>query len=246
MDKMLKNLFDPQSKNPYRISRTKIQLFLNCPRCFYLDRRLGISTPPLPSFTLNSAVDHLLKKEFDIHRVSGNPHPLMKEYGIDAVPLAHEKLDIWRNAFKGISYHHPKTNFILFGGIDDIWKNPKDELLVVDYKATSTREKITLEGQYKEAYKRQVEFYQWILRRNGFKVSNAAYFVYCNGKRDREAFDGKLEFEVEIIPYQGSDSWVEPTVIEARKCLESEKFPETKEGCPFCYYTNGVSEALRK
>ncbi|MEK7077575.1 MAG: hypothetical protein AAB928_00560, partial [Patescibacteria group bacterium] len=60
-----RNLFNPDSKTPFRLSRSKIDLFLNCPRCFYLDRRLGVAQPPGYPFALNSAVDKLLKKEFD-------------------------------------------------------------------------------------------------------------------------------------------------------------------------------------
>src|SRR3972149_10694277 len=103
--KRKRNLFEPDSKIPYRISRSKIDLFLNCPRCFYLDRRLGVSQPPGFPFSLNSAVDKLLKKEFDILRKKGEAHPLMKKFGIDAIPLKHEKLDEWRDPFKGITYH---------------------------------------------------------------------------------------------------------------------------------------------
>src|SRR3989338_5529908 len=106
-------LFNPNSKEPFKISRSKIDLFLNCPRCFYLDLRRGVSRPPGFPFTLNTAVDILLKKEFDIHRAQGTAHPLMKAYGIKAVPLAHEKIDEWRDALRrGITHHHPATNFI--------------------------------------------------------------------------------------------------------------------------------------
>src|SRR5437867_3759517 len=79
-----------------KLSRSKIEDFLRCPRCFYLDRRLGISQPPGFPFNLNSAVDLLLKKEFDIHRGKGTAHPLMKSYGINAIPLSHPELDRWR------------------------------------------------------------------------------------------------------------------------------------------------------
>ena len=85
--KRTQNLFEPKSKIPYKLSRSRIDLFLNCPRCFYLDRRLGVSHPPGFPFTLNSAVDFLLKKEFDIHRLKKEPHPLMKAYGMDLVPF---------------------------------------------------------------------------------------------------------------------------------------------------------------
>src|SRR5450830_978054 len=90
------NLYDPKEKVPFKLSRSKIDLFINCPRCFYLDRRLGVGQPPGYPFTLNSAVDTLLKKEFDIHRAKGVAHPLMKTYGLDAVLYKHEMLNEWR------------------------------------------------------------------------------------------------------------------------------------------------------
>lgn len=64
--KRARNLYQPGASEPYKLSRSKIELFLNCPCCFYLDRRLGIGQPPGYPFTLNAAVDKLLKKEFDI------------------------------------------------------------------------------------------------------------------------------------------------------------------------------------
>ncbi|EKE12188.1 MAG: hypothetical protein ACD_13C00277G0004, partial [uncultured bacterium] len=36
------NLYEPNSAKSFKLSRSKIDLFLECPRCFYLDRRLGI------------------------------------------------------------------------------------------------------------------------------------------------------------------------------------------------------------
>ncbi|MDO8571096.1 MAG: hypothetical protein Q7R79_00265, partial [bacterium] len=77
-----RNLYDPNGVEPFKISRSKIDLFLSCPRCFYLDRRLGVGRPPGFPFSLNSAVDALLKKEFDFHRANQSAHPLMKRYGV--------------------------------------------------------------------------------------------------------------------------------------------------------------------
>ncbi|MEJ2441526.1 MAG: hypothetical protein P8Y06_01235 [Patescibacteria group bacterium] len=76
--------YNPKNKTPFKLSRSKIDLFLQCPRCFYLDVRLGIKRPSLPGFTLNLAVDELLKKEFDLLRKKGQAHELMKKYKIDA------------------------------------------------------------------------------------------------------------------------------------------------------------------
>lgn len=231
----VKNLFNPNSDEPYKLSRSKIELFLECPRCFYLDRRLGVSRPASFPFTLNSAVDFLLKKEFDIHRARGTPHPLMKAYGIDAVPFDHEMINDWRENFKGIQYYYRPANLVIAGAIDDIWVNKRGELAVVDYKATSTLNEIDIDARYREAYKRQMEIYQWLLRKNGFKVSDTGYFVYANGDKDKEAFDGKLEFNVQIIPYKGDSDWVERAVTDAKNCLVGE-MPAGAPECEFCLY----------
>ncbi|MCP6720290.1 MAG: PD-(D/E)XK nuclease family protein [Patescibacteria group bacterium] len=236
-----RNIFNPASEEPFKLSRSKIELFTECPRCFYLDRRLGVGRPPGFPFTLNSAVDTLLKKEFDIHRTRGSRHPLMEAYEVDAVPFIHEKMNEWRDNFKGVQHYHRPTNLVITGALDDIWINKEGELMVVDYKATSTKNEVTLNARHHEAFKRQLEIYQWLLRQNDFKVSDMGYFVYANGDKDKEAFDGKLEFNVKIIPYKGSDSWVEGKVIEAHKCMMGE-IPASSPTCPYCLYREAAGE----
>jgi len=236
------NLFDPNSKDPFVLSRSKIDLFLECPRCFYLDRRLGIARPPGYPFSLNAAVDALLKKEFDINRAEGTSHSLMKEYGIEAVPFQHKDLNKWRNNRQGVQYLHKPTNLLIQGAIDDVWINSKGELHVVEYKATSQNNQVSIDADWQISYKRQMEVYQWLLRKNNFSVSNIGYFVYCNGDTDRKAFDKKIEFDITVIPYEGDDDWVEKTIFSAHKCLMSNDIPERGEDCDFCRYREEVAK----
>jgi len=229
------------SSQPFKLSRTKIDMFLECPLCFYLDRKLGIARPSMPAFTLNVAVDHLLKKEFDIHRKDGKAHPIMEQYGVDAVPFSHPQMEEWRENFVGVQYLHPETNFLVFGAVDDIWRMTDGKLAIVDYKATSKEGEVELEDtRWHNQYRRQMEIYQWLFRKNGFKVSDTGYFVYCNGDLDKEAFDGKLEFEIKIIPYTGDTSWVEGTILKAIECLKSDTLPESGQDCDFCKYRDAV------
>ena len=237
-----KGLYEPGSKDVFKLSRSKIDLFLNCPRCFYLDRRLGVARPPGFPFSLNSAVDALLKREFDIYRANGAKHPLQEKYGIDARPIPHKDLNKWRDNFTGIQYLHESTNFLIFGAIDDLWQNSKGEYIIVDYKATAKKEEITkLDKDWHEGYKRQMEIYQWLLRQNSYKVSDTGYFVYCNGIADAEAFDQKLEFRVSLIPYQGNDDWIEKTILDIYQCLNSDKIPEADSECDYCSYINSIN-----
>lgn len=231
------NLYYPDSKEAFRLSRSKIDLFLNCPRCFYLDRKLGVAQPPGYPFALNSAVDKLLKKEFDIHRTKKSIHPLMKTYGVDAIPLDDKNINKWRDSLRGgIEYLHKETNLLITGGIDDVWVNPKGEFIIIDYKSTSKDGEVTLDAEWQEGYKKQMEVYQWLFRKNNYKVSSTGYFVYCNGKTDRVAFDGKLEFDIKLIPYTGDDSWVGKTIIDIYQCLNSDQLPKSNSECDFCRY----------
>lgn len=238
-----KNNYEPGSVAPFKLSRSKIELYVECPRCFYYDRRLGIGRPPGFPFALNSAVDTLLKKEFDIHRAAQTVHPLMKAYGIEARPFAHEKMDEWRENFKGITYHHEPTNFIMTGAVDDLWVNDNDEIIVVDYKATSKPTKVSLDAEWQMSYKRQMEMYQWLLRHIGFNVAPTGYFVYCNGKADRESFDGRLEFDIDLIPYTGDDSWIEGTLLEIKNCLDGD-IPSADPDCDYCNYRKAVTGVI--
>ena len=227
----------------WKLSRSKIDLFLECPRCFYIDNKLGIKRVPGFPFSINSAVDHLLKQEFDIHRAKNQQHPLQKEYGIDAKPAPHEELDEWRRNFGGVKYLHEPTGLLVTGAIDDLWIDSKGQYMIVDYKATAKDEAVKeLDKEWQDGYKRQMEIYQWLVRHNGLKVSNTGYFVYCTGIMDREAFDKRIDFDVNLISYEGNDSWEEKTLFKIKECLESDKIPETGENCDWCAYRKAVSE----
>lgn len=237
-----RNLYDPGSDKPFRISRSKIDRFVECPRCFYIDRRLGTDRPPGFPFNINSAVDRLLKTEFDVHRAAGTRHPLQAASGIDAVPAAREEIDEWRENFKGVQFYHAPTNLIVTGAIDDLWIDSSGLYFVVDYKATAKKEPVkSLDAGWMDGYKRQMEVYQWLLRRNGLDVSDTGYFVYCTGRPDAAAFDARIDFDIHLIPYVGSDDWVEPAVFELHACLNRGSVPDPAAGCDYCAYINAVN-----
>ena len=244
-----RNIYKPgENKGLYPLSRSKIDDFLKCKRCFYLDRRLGISKHSSIPFNLNNAVDKLLKKEFDNFRDRKEPHPLMMEYGIDGIPMQHPSLEIWRQNFKGVRTPVFGTDLEITGAVDDLWVNQHDQVYVVDYKATSKSK----DGRLSEVnvynmwpgYKTQAEIYQWILRHNDLNISDIAYFVYCNALQDEDDFDSKLDFKVKIIAYEGDDSWVQKTVLEIFSVLNSDLIPNANPKCELCGYVSSVDSTV--
>lgn len=90
-----------------------------------------------------------------------------------------------------------------------------------------------------------MEIYQWLFRQNNFQVSDAGYFVYCNGIKNRESFNEKLEFEITVISYTGSDSWVSGTIDDIFNCLQQDTLPNSTNECDFCHYRSAVNESTQ-
>ncbi len=214
-----------------KLSRTKIELFLSCPRCFWLEVKKGIKRPPPAPYTINSAIDNLLKKEFDVCRLKGAKHCIMEKFDIDAIPYRSDKIDTWRNNFTGIQFLHQPTDFLVFGAIDDVWINPNGELIIVDYKATGANE-------YKiyDSYKRQIEVYQWLFKQNGYKVCSLGYFLFAKVNKEKGFAAGNLSFDLSVEPCYGDSSWVEGVLPQVKKILQAD-VPEYKEECLYCQYS---------
>ena len=239
--------YNPEREEPYEVSRYQIENFIKCPACFWMNRAKGIKFPGMPGFLLNTATDTLLKKDFDKYRELQTPHPFMERHGLGhLVPYQHEDFEKWTQSLQlGFRTDYEPAHMIIGGGLDDVWHDPKtDELFIVDYKSTAGKrnedktalEDINLVGHYKESYKRQMEIYQWIMRRNGFKVSKTGYFVYVNG--DQHFEDGMLiesedkaqmSFNVQLLAYEADDSWVEQTILDLKACLDSDACPPHAE-----------------
>ena len=48
-----KNIYVKNNLSPFKISRTKIDLFFDCKRCFYFDKKLGIKRPHVTALDIN-------------------------------------------------------------------------------------------------------------------------------------------------------------------------------------------------
>jgi CRISPR/Cas system-associated exonuclease Cas4 (RecB family) len=228
-------------KNELRqLSWNNIDLFLQCHRCFYNNVIFGIKRPgPDPeSFKLSKTVEKQLKKEFDIVR-GLKRHKIMIDNKIDAMPLDHPLLNIWRNSNygkDGIRFYDHNLNITLFGAIDDIWVNPTGELIIVEYKTTSTMPGTIIQNNpWYESFKRQVSFYAWLFKKNEYPVSDIGYFIYCNGLQTKtSSINNLLAFEITPSSCLIDDSWIEQTITKAVDCLKQAEAPQKAIICKFC------------
>lgn len=222
-----------------KLSRSKLELFIDCPKCFWLDLTKGIKRPSGPPFTLNNAVDFLLKEEFDVHRANGTRHPVMEKHNIDALPFQHEKMSQWRHNFTGVQFEHKPTGFLVYGAVDDLWIDPDGKISVVDYKATGAKA-----HQIYDSYRRQMEIYQWLLAKNGLDVSPIGYFVFAkvNKANGFGNGDAALAFDLFIEPLNGENSWVDQALTAAKKTYDMKEAPDATPACEFCMYRGAARQ----
>ena len=235
--------FDPTNPNPYELSRSRIENFIKCKACFWLEQIHKVKPPEMPAFTLNTTTDILLKRNSDIVRGKSSL-PLWENAGLGhMIPFDHDDLEKWTNSLHfGLndSYFnavHNDTNIKLGGGIDDVFLNTQtDQIHIVDYKsqAQGTRnpdkyevKPSSIEEPWKISYKRQMDMYVWVARQKGLNVSNTSYFVYVDAQHKdiKEMLDRNnpsiawMKFNASIIPYEADTSWVVPTLIEIKDFL---------------------------
>ena len=240
----ISSVYTPNQAELFRISRSKFTDFLNCTRCFYLDRVKGLISPSTPGWTLNATTDLLLKREFDVCRERQVPHRIFERSGlVNVVPFQHEDLDKWRDSLRhGLQHQIEESNIVLHGGVDDIWYNTVEEqLIVVDYKSQANRRTVTTEyylaNPYHHSYKIQMDVYAHLLMKMGFGVSPVSYFYVCNADRNALDFNGQMMFEETLVPYEWNNAWLDEKLAEMIEVLNSHKIPQPNPSCENCAYS---------
>jgi CRISPR/Cas system-associated exonuclease Cas4 (RecB family) len=222
-----------------KLSRSKIELYFDCPKCFYLDVVQKIGRPSGFPMTLNNAVDLLMKREFDSYREKQVQHPIQLASNSDYFPASDARLEAWRDPFTGgLSYYDTKRDTTYFGAIDDLWINSAGNYAVVDYKATAGKVAVTSLPTWAESYKRQLAFYAWLLKKNGLPMSVEGFFVYATADTNRTKFAKSLNFELNLIAIELDDTWIEPVLDEIEEVLSSNEVPPSSKQCKFCRYKN--------
>jgi hypothetical protein len=246
-------IYSPNQNKDFQLSRSRFDEFMSCPRCFYLKVNKGFMSPSTPGWTLNTLTDTLLKKEFDECRAKQEPHRIMITNNLShLVPYASEiikdkkgndklLIEEWRDSLHyGIKHRFKDTNIILQGGVDDVWFNTKTkELVIADYKSQHKKEisqETYFNDPYKEGYKRQLDYYAYILKGMGFKVSSDAYFYICNAKEIDEGFHGKMLFDEVLIHYKIRTDYLETEIQKMIDAMNSENIPSSHDSCENCAY----------
>lgn len=209
-----------------RLSPSSINLFIDCPRCFWLQFNKGIKRPAGIFPSLPGGMDIIIKKYFDSFRAKGKLPPEL-EGKVEGKLL--DDLDLmkqWRNWRSGLSFVDGEVK--LGGALDDCLVNG-DAYVPVDYKTRG----FDLKEDSSAIYENQLATYNLLLERNGYKQSGAAYLVYYIPKEVAGA--GKINFKIEVVEMNADPEKAYKVFRAAVKCLDGPE-PAAGDTCNYCGY----------
>ncbi len=228
-------LINNMEQEKFQLSPNSINLYLECPHCFWLDKKKGIKRPPPYPYALNSAVDGLLKEEFDGYRAKGIAHPLLIENNIPALLFSNQKLlDQWRSNFSGIRYFHPELDATLFGAVDDVLEFTGEKLAVLDYKSTGSK----VANVY-DRFQIQLDIYTYLLEKNGFETTRKGYLAFYIVDKTN-GFEDRLPFKKEIHEIDTNPGDVYDLFKEAVQTLRKDIPPSHSQDCKFANWFKGA------
>ncbi|MCX6720413.1 MAG: PD-(D/E)XK nuclease family protein [Candidatus Staskawiczbacteria bacterium] len=218
-----------------QLSPNSLNLFLECPQCFWLDKNLGIKRPPPYPYALNSTVDELLKEEFDTYRQKKIPHPLLAENNIKAHLFENQKLlNQWRNNLAGVRYFDEDLEATLFGAVDDVLEFGDGKIAPLDYKSTGSTA-----GKVYDRFQLQLDTYAFLLEKNGYKIKNKGYLAFYIVDKSRGFID-RLPFRKEIVEIDTNPADVYEIFKDAVVCLRNSTPPAHSFDCQFKKWLDGA------
>lgn len=206
------------------LSPSSISLFLDCPRCFWLQFNKGIRRPSGPFPSLPAGMDRILKNHFDKHReAKTKPNELD---GIEGHLFGDmDKLNLWRNNFRGLRYEDRSTGFTLMGALDDLFVI-KNKYAPLDFKTRG----YPLKEDTHKYYQHQMDIYSFLLEKNGLKANDFAILLFYHPKCVNSHCN--VEFNSDIVKVPVNKENGKKVFIDAVKCILG-KEPKS-DGCVWC------------
>ena len=225
------------NNNQLKLSPSSLDLYDECPLCFWLEKRMGIRRPQPYPYALNTAVDMLLKEEFDKYRTMGEPHPLLVTHNIPAKLFQNQELlNEWRDSRRGIRYFDEKLNATLFGAVDDILEFEDGKLAPLDYKSTGGKEAVIY-----SRFQLQMDIYSFLLEKNGYQTTGKGYLAFYIVDK-KNGFEDRLPFRKELQVIDANPSHVKKLFSEAVNFIRGEAPLEHSAKCQYGQWLKRIEE----
>ena len=208
------------------LSPSKLSLFKECPRCFWLDVNKGVRRPEGIFSSLPNGMDLVLKRHFDAYRGKGLP-PDIKGKLKGRLFEDMDKLRVWRNNFKGLDHEDKASGAILKGALDDLFVTEDGLHVPLDFKTRG----FPLKENTHEHYQHQMDIYCFLLERNGLRTGDFACLLFYYPLAAEGI--GMFRFECDIVRIKTDKKDGERLFLDAVKVLDGEE-PASSGECAWC------------
>src|SRR3989338_5991585 len=123
----------PIKDGKIRLSPSTLNVFLECPKCFWLGQAKEIHRPRGIFPSLPGGMDLLIKKYFDKYRAIEKLPPEIDGKIDCELFLDQELLNKWRSWRSALVYEDPESGAVLSGMLDDLGVKGR-QFVPLDYK----------------------------------------------------------------------------------------------------------------
>ena len=220
---------------PYKFSPSSLSLLKECKKCFWLYYNKGLKRPSTIFPSLPSGVDNVIKKHFDHYRKNNGLPPEIERLNTDVTLFSNQDLlNTWRNNFKGLQWTDKKGN-LLRGAIDDLLQIDH-KLIVIDYKTRG----YPVKNDTASFYQDQLDLYNFLLRKNGYKTEDYSYLLFYHPKKLNE--DSYFVFNTDLVKVKTDVLNAERILSRAVETLDN-KMPNSSDGCGFCKWNKEYTKS---
>lgn len=214
-----------------QLSPSSLNLFLECPKCFWLYKAKGIHRPEGPVSSLPNGMDLLIKKYFDKYRTSRKLPPEIEGKTEGKLFEDQKLLNNWRDwRNSNLRYEDKKLNAILRGGLDECFVLG-NAYIPVDYKTRG----FDLKKDSEKYYQNQLDCYTFLLQANGFPHLSFGYLIFYIPKEIKE--NGVVKFSIKPKKVKTNPNEAKRIFEEAVRMLRG-PVPKSHSECKFCSWSN--------
>jgi hypothetical protein len=219
----------------YQFSASTLNIFNNCPRCFWFDVNKDIKRPRGIFPSLPGGIDKVLKPYFDLHRKN---HTLPE--GLADLPEGAklfpdiELINKWRDWRTGLTYTS-KQGVKIIGALDDCLQIG-GFVAPLDYKTRGSAPRDN--GDSQKYYGLQLSLYSFLLKEYGLKVTGKGYLIYYYPTKAGDLT--RIEFSTKMVVIDAQPKHFIDIMVAAIKVLKSDKPPDMTVGCEHCIYREGL------
>lgn len=230
MSEIKKDLFEKSSSNQIgpqsrkiKLSPSSLNLFMECPRCFWLYINREMKRPSIPVATITTGLDRVVKEYLSEYRLKNILPSFLKEKISGKLMVDFPK----RGWFE---YNDARLDAKLGGYLDECIQLEDGNYAVLDHKTRGSAP-----DSVHKAYQLQMDVYTFLLEANKYPTKRTAYLAYYIPKKIIANSD--FQFEVVIKEISTDPKRAQEVFSKAVEILRK-PIPSKSEDCDFCKWTS--------